>query len=47
MPTHMGIWDKWILGWADPLILAPGASERDVQIGQTSRTPRARATACA
>ena len=26
MPTHMGIWDKWILGWADPLILAPGAS---------------------
>jgi immune inhibitor A len=40
MPTHMGLWDKWILGWADPLILAPGASERDVQIGQTSRTPR-------
>ena len=24
MPTHMGIWDKWILGWADPLILEPG-----------------------
>lgn len=40
MPTHMGLWDKWILGWADPLILAPGASDRDVQIGQTSRTPR-------
>jgi immune inhibitor A len=36
----MGLWDKWVLGWADPLILAPGASERDVQLGQTSRTPR-------
>jgi immune inhibitor A len=39
MPTHMGIWDKWILGWADPLILAPGKSERDVQLGQTANTP--------
>ncbi|MGH3317937.1 MAG: immune inhibitor A domain-containing protein, partial [Nocardioidaceae bacterium] len=19
MPTHMGLWDKWVLGWADPL----------------------------
>jgi immune inhibitor A len=40
MPTHMGIWDKWVLGWADPLIIAPGANGRTVQIGQTSRTPR-------
>lgn len=40
IPTHMGIWDKWVLGWADPLILTPGASERNVQLGQTSRTPR-------
>jgi immune inhibitor A len=39
MPTHMGIWDKWILGWADPLILEPGKAERDVQLGQTSNTP--------
>ncbi len=39
-PTHMGLWDKWVLGWADPLILAPGADARDVQLGQTSRTPR-------
>ena len=40
MPTHMGLWDKWVLGWADPLMLNPGADERDVQLGQTSRTPR-------
>jgi immune inhibitor A len=39
MPTHMGIWDKWILGWADPLILIPGKDARDVQLGQTSNTP--------
>jgi immune inhibitor A len=39
LPTHMGIWDKWVLGWADPLTLAPGADPRDVQLGQTSRTP--------
>ena len=40
MPTHMGLWDKWILGWADPVIIAPGTDERDVHIGQTSNTPR-------
>lgn len=39
IPTHMGLWDKWVLGWADPLTLAPGADPRDVQLGQTSRTP--------
>ena len=26
MPTHMGIWDKWVLGWADPLIISPGST---------------------
>ena len=36
----MGLWDKWVLGWADPLILNPGAAARTVQLGQTSRTPR-------
>ena len=24
MPTHMGIWDKWVLGWADPVVIEPG-----------------------
>ena len=40
MPTHMGLWDKWVLGWADPLIFEPGTNARTVQIGQTSRTPK-------
>ena len=40
MPTHMGLWDKWVLGWADPLILVSGAQGRTVNLGQTSRTPR-------
>ncbi|HEX6968853.1 MAG TPA: immune inhibitor A domain-containing protein [Micromonosporaceae bacterium] len=39
IPTHMGIWDKWVLGWADPLVLNPGDDPRAVQLGQTSRTP--------
>ena len=38
-PTHMGAWDKFVLGWDDPLILNPGKDERDVQIGQNSNTP--------
>ena len=24
MPTHMGLWDKWVLGWADPRDVRPG-----------------------
>jgi immune inhibitor A len=40
LPIHMGLWEKWQLGWADPLIINPGADERDVQLGQTSRTPK-------
>jgi immune inhibitor A len=40
IPTHMGIWDKWVLGWADPVQVNPGQSPRDVIVGQTSRTPK-------
>ncbi|MET1131957.1 MAG: immune inhibitor A domain-containing protein [Aeromicrobium sp.] len=40
MPTHMGIWDKWILGWADPLEINPGDRSKTVKVGQTSRTPK-------
>ncbi|KOX14979.1 protease [Micromonospora sp. NRRL B-16802] len=39
LPTHMGIWDKWVLGWADPLTVTPGSRPRTVEVGQTSRTP--------
>ncbi|MEO6412615.1 MAG: immune inhibitor A domain-containing protein, partial [Pedococcus sp.] len=40
MPTHMGIWDKWVLGWADPVQINPGDDPRAVNVGQTSRTPK-------
>ena len=39
MPTHMGIWDKWVLGWANPKVFKPGDQARTVRLGQTSRTP--------
>ena len=39
MPTHMGIWDKWVLGWADPVVINPGDDPKAVKVGQTSRTP--------
>jgi immune inhibitor A len=40
MPTHMGLWDKWVLGWADPTVLGPGDDPQAVRVGQTSRTPK-------
>lgn len=39
MPTHMGIWDKWVLGWAEPEVLEVGDDPRSIQLGQTSMTP--------
>ncbi|MFC7549075.1 immune inhibitor A domain-containing protein [Plantactinospora sp. GCM10030261] len=39
LPTHMGLWDKWVLGWADPMTVAPGSGPRAALLGQTSRTP--------
>ncbi|GAA2387399.1 protease [Catellatospora methionotrophica] len=39
MPTHMGIWDKWVLGWADPQVITPGSGTQNIKLGQTSRTP--------
>jgi immune inhibitor A len=40
IPAHMGLWDKFVLGWADPQIFLPGDPARTVQLGQTSRTPK-------
>ena len=42
MPTHMGLWDKWVLGWADPVEVNPGDDPRTVLVGQSSR-PRGNA----
>ena len=40
IPTHMGLWDKYVLGWVDPETFGVGSSSRDVKVGQTSRTPK-------
>ncbi|MGH3356379.1 MAG: immune inhibitor A domain-containing protein, partial [Nocardioidaceae bacterium] len=37
LPTHMSLWDKWMLGWADPVQLDPGDDPRSVRVGQNSR----------
>lgn len=39
MPAHMGIWDKWVLGWADPVIMDTTDKPRTIKIGQTSNPP--------
>ncbi len=40
MPTHMGIWDKWVLGWVDPVQVNPGDTAKSIKVGQASRTPK-------
>lgn len=40
MPTHMGMWDKWVLGWVDPVQFEPGDDARAVRVGQNSRPPK-------
>ena len=40
MPTHMGLWDKWVLGWASPKVFDPGDRQSLVTVGQSSRTPK-------
>ena len=40
IPVHMGLWDKYVLGWVDPETFGVGSSGRDVKVGQTSRTPK-------
>ena len=37
MPTHMGLWDKWVLGWADPVQVNPGDDPQAIKVGQNSR----------
>ena len=45
IPTHMGLWDKWVLGWADPLMLNPGADARTSSSARPRGRPRAPRTA--
>lgn len=37
MPTHMGLWDKYVLGWADPAVVNPGDEADTYKVGQNSR----------
>lgn len=38
IPSHFGIWEKWVLGWVDPVI-TDSMKPRTVKIGQTSNPP--------
>jgi immune inhibitor A len=40
IPTHMSLWDKYVLGWADPETFGIGSSARNVKLDQTSQTPK-------
>ncbi|GAA1255115.1 immune inhibitor A [Sphaerisporangium rubeum] len=40
LPTHMGLWDKWVLGWANPKVVEPGSGTKLLTVGQSSRTPK-------
>jgi immune inhibitor A len=40
IPVHMGLWDKYVLGWVDPETFGVGSSGRNVRVGQSSRTPK-------
>jgi immune inhibitor A len=40
IPVHMGLWDKYVLGWVDPETSGIGSSAGTVKVGQTSRTPK-------
>lgn len=37
LPTHMGLWDKWVLGWVEPKVVTPGAATAAYRVGQSSR----------
>jgi immune inhibitor A len=39
IPSHMGLWDKWVLGWADPVIMDTADRPRTIKMGQTSNPP--------
>jgi immune inhibitor A len=38
MPTHLSLWSKWVLGWADPVITNANRP-RSIKVGQTSDPP--------
>ena len=45
LPTHMGAWSKYVLGWIEPEVLEYGSRRANVTLGQASRPPRGTDTA--
>jgi immune inhibitor A len=39
IPSNFGIWEKWVLGWADPINTTADAKPRTIKVGQTSNPP--------
>ena len=40
LPTHMGAWSKYVLGWIEPEVLEYGSKRAEVVLGQASRPPK-------
>ena len=40
LPTHMGAWSKYVLGWVDPKVLDYNGDITKVLLGQGSRPPK-------
>ena len=45
LPTHMGAWSKYVLGWIEPKVLDYGDKRAEVVLGQGSRPPKGTETA--
>jgi immune inhibitor A len=39
IPTHMGAWSKYVLGWIDPEVVPYGSARRNVTLGQAAKVP--------
>jgi immune inhibitor A len=39
IPTHMGAWSKYVLGWIDPEVVPYGSKRRNVMLGQAAKVP--------
>jgi immune inhibitor A len=39
IPSNLSLWSKWVLGWADPVIMDTADRPRTIKIGQTSNPP--------
>ena len=40
IPTHMGAWSKYVLGWINPRVIPYGSKQHKFTLGQAARVPR-------